>query len=359
MDGCEPIYAGRSHLISGGSVSIKPFFNLMRNGHLAAFAGSSGLLKPFYRLVYLVAAQETGLFELLRDGPVGFEQLVAAYCRDGGARGALEAWLQLGVRLGLLKLGPVGFELKGLAKKLAQPQNDSIVALLQEAAGLHYKLILDTPGKLRKGELWTLADQDGEIIARSSRVMEAFQTEAIDSTFPAAGPVRLLEIGCGSGFYIKFAAAKNPSLSALGLELQENVAVVARRNIEGWGLQDRVRIETGDIRSKAPDERFDIATLYNNIYYFPVEERVSLLRHIREFIQPGGFLLLTTCCQGGSLVVEVLNLWGAATANCGRLPTANELVSQLQQAGFEDVQTIRLIPGEAFFSFKAHHGRAA
>jgi hypothetical protein len=41
------------------------------------------------------------------------------------------------------------------------------------------------------------------------------------------------------------------------------------------------------------------------------------------------------------------------------LPTANELVSQLQQAGFEDVQAIRLIPGEAFFSFKAHRGRAA
>ena len=48
-------------------MSIKPFFKLMRNGQLAAFAGSGALLKPFYKLVYLVAAQETGLFELLRD----------------------------------------------------------------------------------------------------------------------------------------------------------------------------------------------------------------------------------------------------------------------------------------------------
>ena len=335
-------------------MSIKPFFKLMRNGQLTAFLGSGALLKPFYNLVYLVAAQENGLFELLRVGPVGFEELAAAYCRDGKAREALEAWLQLGTRLGLLKLGPNGFELKGLAKKLAQPQNDSILALLEEVAGLHSKLILDTPGKLRKGELWALEDQDGEIIARSSRVMEAFQCEAIDRAFPSSGAVRLLEIGCGSGIYIKFAADKNPSLSALGLELQENVAVVARRNIEGWGLQDRVRIETGDIRGKAPDELFDIVTLYNNIYYFPVEERVSLLRHIREFIRPGGFLLITTCCQGGSLGIEVLNLWGAATANCGRLPTAEELVSQLQQAGFKRVQAARLIPGEAFFAFKAH-----
>jgi hypothetical protein len=121
-------------------------------------------------------------------------------------------------------------------------------------------------------------------------------------------------------------------------------------------LQDRVRIETGDIRGKAPDERFDIVTLYNNIYYFPVEERVPLLRHIGEFIRPGGFLLMTTCCQGGSLGVEVLNLWGAATANCGRLPTPDEMVSQLRQAGFKDVKAMHLIPGEAFFAFKAHRG---
>jgi SAM-dependent methyltransferase len=190
-----------------------------------------------------------------------------------------------------------GYALKGLAKKLALPQNDAALALLQEAAGLHSNLISQTPKKLRKGELWNLEDQDGEIIARSSRIMEAFQTEAIDRFFPASGVASLLEIGCGSGVYIQHAANRNPSLTALGLELQPNVAEVARRNIADWGLQGRVRIEVGDILRRAPDERFSIVTLYNNIYYFPVESRVSLLRHIRQFIQPGGFLLLITCCQ--------------------------------------------------------------
>jgi SAM-dependent methyltransferase len=251
-------------------------------------------------------------------------------------------------------LGERGFELKGMARKLASPENDAILALLQEVAGLHSGLILKTPAKLRKGELWELGDQDGEIIARSSRVMEAFQTEAIDRAFPASRAVRLLEIGCGSGFYIKYAAGRNPLLSALGLELQPNVAEVARRNIEEWGLNERVRIEAADVRNKVPDERFDIVTLYNNIYYFPVEDRVSLLRHIGGFIKAGGFLLLTTCCQGGSLGVEVLNLWGAATANCGRLPDVNEMVSQLREAGYKVVEAISLIPGEKFFAFKAH-----
>lgn len=304
-------------------MSIRPLLKLLKNDQLLAFTNSAALLKPFYKLVYLAAARKGGLFDLLSGGPVRFEQLAETYCKNDRAQEALEAWLHLGIRLGYLELGARGYALKGLAKRLALPQNDAILALLQEAAGLHYKLIAEAPDKLRRGDLFSLEDQDGEIIARSSRILEAFQTEAIDRTFPSSGPASLLEIGCGSGFYIKH-AAENPSLTALGLEMQPNVADAARRNIAKWGLTERVRIETGDIRERVPDERYDIVILYNNIYYFPVEDRVSLLRHVKGFMNSGGFLLLTTCCQGGSLGVEVLNLWGAATATGGRLPKRDE-----------------------------------
>src|SRR5208283_4379588 len=193
-------------------MSIKPFLKLMKNNQLLAMAGSKALLKPFYQLNYLAAAKECGLFELLLDAPKDFEQLAELFCKGSKAREALEAWLGLGVQLGYLGLDPRGYALKGLAKKLALPQNDAALALLQEAAGLHSKLISQTVRKLRNGELWNLEDQDGEIIARSSRIMEAFQTEAIDRFFPSSGVASLLEIGCGSGFYIKYAANRNPLL---------------------------------------------------------------------------------------------------------------------------------------------------
>jgi 4-hydroxy-2,2'-bipyrrole-5-carbaldehyde O-methyltransferase len=340
-------------------MSIKPLLKLMKNHQLLALTGSSALLKPFYQLNYLAAAKDCGLFEQLVDAPKRFEQLADVYCTDDKGREALEAWLGLGVRLGYLRLDTRGYTLKGLAKKLAIPENDAALALLQEAAGLHSKLISHTVSKLRMGEVWKLEDQDGEIIARSSRIMEAFQMEAIDRFFPASGVASLLEIGCGSGVYIKHATERNPSLTALGLELQPNVADVARQNISEWGLDGRVRIEVGDIRGKTPDDRFSIVTLYNNIYYFPVSGRVPLLKHVRDFIEPGGFLLLITCCQGGSLGVEVLNLWGAATSNCGRLPGKDELIRQLHEAGFQDVEAIRLIPREALFAFKATPGENA
>ena len=334
-------------------MSLRPFVKLFRNHQLSALLGISRLFKPFYKLVYLAGARECGLLELLSEQPLSFDRLADAYCSDTKSREALEAWLQLGIRLGYLEGGGGGYALKGLARELAAPRNDAAIAMVQEVARLHYKLIADTPSRLRNRQLWTLEDQDGEVIARSSRLLENFQTEALDRTFPASGAIRLLEIGCGSAVYIQYAAQRNPALTAVGLELQPDVAVGARRNIAEWGLQQRVSIEIGDIRDRKAQEQFDVVTLYNNIYYFPFEERVALLRRLKESVKPGGFLLLTTCCQGGSLGLEVLNLWGAATATGGRLPRADEMAAQLREAGFGQVESMSLVPGDSFHAFKA------
>ena len=328
----------------------------MRDGRLKALMGVNSALKPFYTLAFLGAASEAGLLNKLAKGPATFEALADFYTADGQGREALAAWLQMGVRLKLLRLGRAGYTLCGLAKTLARAENDAALAMVQEVAGLHHKLITETLPRVRTGELFTLADQDGELIARSSRVLEAFQAEAIERTFPEQGALRLLEIGCGSGVYLKYAASRNPALTALGLELQSDVADVARKNIRAWGLENRVKVEDGDFRDRAPGELFDIATLYNNIYYFPVDERIALLKRIANFIKPGGFLLATTCCQGGSLGAEALNLWGAATSGAGRLPEEDEFVRQLRQAGFSRVKAMNLLPGDRFVAFQAFRG---
>lgn len=334
-------------------MSLKPFLSLQRDGRLAPLLSIGAALKPFYKVSYLAAAGGSGLLALLAQGPATFESIAEHVGAEGQGKEALEAWLQLGVRLKLLGRDGRSYLLRGLAAALAKPENDAALAMVQEIAGLHHKLIAETVPRVRGGDLFTLADQDGELIARSSRILEAFQAEAIQRTFPAQGAVRLLEIGCGSGVYLKHAAAVNAALTAVGVELQPAVAEAARTNLRNWGLEDRVKVEAGDIRAKTPTELFDIATLYNNIYYFAVEEREALLRHIAGFLKPGGFLLLTTCCQGGSIGSEALNLWGAATAGCGRLPSEEEMVDQLRLAGYSPVKTMNLLRGERFLALQA------
>ncbi len=334
-------------------MKFKAIISLLKNGQFFLLLALLGRMKSFYKLCYMASAKTNGIFELLLEKPVSFQQLAKYYCKNPETNDALKAWMQLGVRLKVLKLDMNGYSLTGIARKLSLSHNDALIAFAQEVTLLHYNLISKTPEKIKHGSLWKLDEQYGEIVARSSRSLEPFQIEAIDQTYPFSGSIRLLEIGCGSAFYIKYAALKNPSLSAVGIELQPKVADMARQNIRAWELQDRVEIEAGDIRVKEPNEFFDIVTLFNNIYYIPFDERVSFLSHIKKFMKPNGILLLTTSCQGGSLGIELLNLYGAATAGCGRLASVDEMVVQLNDAGYKRVKAMSLILGDKFYGFKA------
>jgi SAM-dependent methyltransferase len=234
---------------------------------------------------------------------------------------------------------------------LTDRNNDALAAFVEELAYLHNALITQSPQRLRDGRPFTLADQDARMIARSSRVAEPFIGEALAEVIPARGAVRLLEIGCGAAAYIRLAARRNPELTALGVELQAEAAALARDNIAKWNLADRVVIEVGDIRKRDANAAFDLATLHQNIYYFPVAERVALLRHVRCFLKQGGRLLLTSVCQGRGSTAAVLDLWGAMTAGCGRLPEPKEMAAQMVQAGYAGIAAKNLVPGQSFYAF--------
>jgi len=332
-------------------MGFKAIGEFLRNKQLLLFLKLAGLLTSFYRQSYIAALINNGFLEILGEEPVSLDDLAQRIGVKKEHFGVLEAWLQAGIGLKEIGLEEGRYTLKGISAKLAQAGNDSFLAIVQEVTSLHHKLILETPQKLKSGERWTLDDQDGEVIARSSRILEPFQREAIDATFPATKPLSLLEVGCGSGIYLKYAAERNPQLSAVGVELQSSVAEMARRNIAGWGLQERVKIESGDIREKTFEHPFDIVTLYNNIYYFPVSDRLTLLEHLRGYLKPCGFLVLMTGCQGGRSTMEVLNLWGAATEGCDRLPYKEEMIKQMEIAGFVNVKVSRLVPGDSFYMF--------
>ena len=326
----------------------------MRQKSLFASFRAMGALTPFYRLSFAASAFTCSLVRLLADGPVPFEKIASRLAKDSGSHGLLRAWLDLGVRVGELGRGARGYSLKGYSRMIAAPERDPHAALFQEALSLHHDLIMNTPGKCARGEKWRPEEHDGRLIARSSRLGEPVVMEAVDRTFPRKGKVRLLEIGCGSGVYIRHAAERNPSLTAVGIELSEQAAVYARDNIREWGLEGRVRIENADIRKSAPAGGFDVATLHNNIYYFAEETRTDLLRHVKSLLNPGGMLLLTTPCPGGSPMSELLNLWGCATEGCGPLPSVASMKEHFTDAGFTRFTAKSLLPGDQYYAFTGY-----
>jgi SAM-dependent methyltransferase len=338
-------------------MTLRTIFRLRRGRQLAALAAVQLMQRAYYRLCFLAGLADAGLLAKLSAGSMTPAEIAAALAPIEACEEGLRAWLDFGVRLRVLRRNEQGYELRGwLARSLAHPDRDAVLALVQETSGLHHALITDSLPRLRAGRLFTLGDQRGEIIARSSRILEPFVCEAIDALLPRSGKPRLFEVGCGSGVYLRHAATSSSGLTAVGLELQADVAALARENLRRWGVADRVTVEVGDVRTRTPEPVFDLATLHNNIYYFPVDERPALLEHVQRFLRPGGLLLITTACQGGSAAVEMLNLWAAMTAGCGRLPARAELERQLREAGYTEVRSRSLIPTDRFYAFIARAG---
>ena len=336
-------------------MNAKTVASLIKSGRLLALLRFKSLFMSFYRVCFFASMADTTMLEQLSRGPVTIEMLTGVSTENPSLNNATQAWLSLGVRLGILKKNDRGYSLHGfLAKKLAAPENDAIRALVREVAGLHHLYIVQTPVKLDQGLVWDPAGQHkeyGDVIARSSRVLEPFLLELIDRTFPASDSIRLLEVGCGYAGYIIYAADRHRNMRAVGLELDPHVAETARNNIRARGLKDRVNILVEDVRYYQSTELFDILTLYNNIYYFPVEERIELFTHLLSLLKPGGRIVLTTGCMNGGIEFELVNLIHASTQGWGRLPDKDEMLQQLSVAGFEGTSAINLLPGNKYYAF--------
>ena len=333
-------------------MKLSTLIKLMTSGQSSLLFGLLKTSNEFYRASFISAALSRGVYENFIDGNASFEHLcekMAVSNREG-----LRAWLELGVSLGELKRTGNEYQIKGrISKALLNSVNDAFKALLEEVVSYHYVYVMDTPTMLRKHEWFPFDEEPGELVARSSRVSEPFIFEAVDAVIPRQGDFQLLEVGCGSGIYIQRACTRNPELRAVGLELQEKVAAVAQRNIQTWGLENRAIIEHADVRNYSSSQKFDLVTLHQNIYYFPVPERENFFRYLKEYLKPGGQVLLTSACQGGGPSIQALNIWVSTTEGHSPLPDPDQLCQQLKAAGFSEVNSKHLVPFESFWALNA------
>ena len=334
-------------------MKLSTMAKLIADGQLPTMLKMLKTCNELYRACFVSTALSQGIYGKFVDGRSGFEQLCEGMDQEFIRQG-LRAWLELGVSLGELKRVGNEYRIKGrLSKALIKDRNDGYAALLEEIVKYHYEYVTHTPSMLKEQKRFPFDESSGELIARSSRVSEPVILEAVDAVVPRKGDFKLLEVGCGSGVYIHRACARNPKLRAVGLELQQKVADFARKNIASWGLEDRVTIEHCDVRDYQGSREFDLITLHQNIYYFPVADRVDLARHLIDYLKPGGQVLLTTIGQGGSPSMQVLNIWVSTTEGYGPLPDPGQLCQQFREAGFSQVKSRRLVPFESFWAFVA------
>jgi SAM-dependent methyltransferase len=309
--------------------------------------------RAFTRLMFLHAACEAGLTQAL-SSPAQLDELAT---RTGAERpDLLEALLAVGVSVGELRLANGRYALRGRSiRALADPANDALAAMLDETVRYHASVYQQFAPRLRGAELGPYLDEFDTVIARSSRVIEPFMANFVRDIVPPRGPVRILEMGCGSGVYLRRAAERNPGATGIGVDLSSEVADATRARVAEWGLGSRFEIRAGDIRSLTPDavDTFELVTSYNNIYYIPPEDRVGLFRHLRSMLRPGGRLALVSMFQGKSIAACNFDMALRSTLGCAPLPRLYELERQLGEAGFGAVRITRLAPTEPFYGVVA------
>jgi 2-polyprenyl-3-methyl-5-hydroxy-6-metoxy-1,4-benzoquinol methylase len=98
-----------------------------------------------------------------------------------------------------------------------------------------------------------------------------------------ASSTRLLDIGCGTGWFLEVAMREGFPVS--GLEMGKEIAQATSRRL-------KIRIYTEAVAELPASEQFDVITLFDVLEHVP--DPAAVLRAVREHLRHGGIALLFT-----------------------------------------------------------------
>jgi SAM-dependent methyltransferase len=305
------------------------------------------------RVQFLGTAARTGVLAALGGGPRGLDDLADDLGADRDLLGSL---LEVGVAVRELRRTGDRVRLAGVrARAMLDPAVDGLAALPEEAVAYGSDVYRRLDERLAGAPPGDYLDHHTELVARTSRVAEPIFSTFVTDVVRARRPRRVLDIGCGSGVYLRTVATASEDASGVGLDVAADVVDLARRNLAAWGVDGRFRVEQADVRDLPSDLAgpWDLVLLFQNIYYFPAADRPALLACVRA-LAPGGALVLGTAVAGtGDPAAAHLDLVLRSTNGSVGLPTCGALCSDLAAAGFTSVDERRLAPLQPLRGFVA------
>lgn len=126
----------------------------------------------------------------------------------------------------------------------------------------------------------------------------------ITETQPGQHPVRVLELGVGTGRFTHHLLRVNSAAVVTGVDASSGMLEAAKRNLEEY--RNRLSLIHGEFPGAIPDAEYDsvvsaIAFSFYNIDY------VALFREVHRVLQPGGvFAYAVNVAQNASSVDRVL-----------------------------------------------------
>ena len=159
---------------------------------------------------------------------------------------------------------------------------------------------------------------------------------------------KLLDLGGGHGLYAIAFAQLNPELEAVVFDLPPVVEVTSEF-ISQYGLEERVRVMTGDFDSDGFGEGYDVIFVSHSGFYHTKEPIHELLERIYEALNDGGVLISNHWMidDGKSSVTFTLwHLWLSILGYPHHVYTKDEFADLLEENRFSDVQMIDIATPE-------------
>ena len=119
----------------------------------------------------------------------------------------------------------------------------------------------------------------------------------LKSVFARRSVARLLDVGCGTGRFLRDVKTNYPRLDVTGLDLSPHYLGVAQGELQAWS---RARLVRGTAEAMPfADSQFDAVTCIYLFHELPPVVRRAVVREIGRVLRPGGMLVFVDSLQPG------------------------------------------------------------
>jgi demethylspheroidene O-methyltransferase len=301
----------------------------------------------------LFACVQLDLFDRLAEGPQTAPALALRLSLSVESTERLLAGavaLRLAARRGggRYGLGPLGAAMVG---------NDAATAMVRHHAILYgdladpVALLRGEPAETGLSRYWAYARANrpagltGDDVADYTGLMAISQSmiaqEVLDA-YPVMRHRRLMDVGGGSGTFIRAAAVRAPKLSLMLFDLPQ-VAEAAKKRLDMPDLAGRLTVTGGDFLSGPLPTGADLISLVRVLHDHDDDRALILLKAIREALPADGALLIAepmSGTRGAEPIGDAYFGFYLLAMRSGRPRTPAEIGTMLTAAGF---RTWRLI----------------
>lgn len=245
---------------------------------------------------YAVAsAKELNLFEELERGPLATSELAARTHSDARGLGVL---LELLETLGYVGLKKRGYALTPMARKwmLASSAVD-----FSEGFVYYHRTMTELwpfiAGSVRKGDahinFYEWLGKHPDTAASYQKFMMSLASLVIPGLVKKLKfrDESVLDIGGSHGLYSIALCRNNPDIRVTIID-SEYAMPLLKKNISDAGMEQRIRLITGNFMDYDLQEKFDTILLFNVLHEHREEYNIELLGRIRDTLNSSGLLVI-------------------------------------------------------------------